>query len=219
MHFSRKSRPREFNTAGDRVQRIDDITTFLHLATNKCGLCRSTCATLSSDHASVIPTHDISWFRRSCRLSTSNTIRCVLHVSCHRDSELVAPRSDLFICERTRTVFLRERHLSSWCITEFGHDATSLSIRPVVSLQHRYATYGLMELGRWTPHMVMPVTPHGYAKFGYAGYAKHGYSICLCPIWLRHNSVSTESTTSYASCLMVRTWHTACIMAEHGTYR
>ena len=52
--------------------------------------------------------------------------------------------------------------------------------------------------------MVMPVTPHGYAKFGYAGYAKHGYSICLCPIWLRHNSVSTESTTSYASCLMVR---------------
>ena len=102
MHFSRKSRPREFNTAGDRVQRIDDITTFLHLATNKCGLCRSTCATLSSDHASVIPTHDISWFRRSCCLSTSNTIWCVLHVSCHRDSERVAPRSDLFICVRNR---------------------------------------------------------------------------------------------------------------------
>ena len=31
MHFSRKSRPREFNTAGDRVQRIDDITTFCTL--------------------------------------------------------------------------------------------------------------------------------------------------------------------------------------------
>ena len=107
MHFSRKSRPREFNTTGDRVQRIDNITTFLHLATNKCSLCRSTCATLSSDHASVIPTHDISRFWRSCRLSTWNTIRCVLHVSCHHDSERVAPWSDLFICERR----------SSWCVT------------------------------------------------------------------------------------------------------
>ena len=67
MHFSRKSRPREFNTTGDRIQRIDNITTFLHLAANKCSLCRSTCATLSFDHASVIPTDEISRFQRSCR--------------------------------------------------------------------------------------------------------------------------------------------------------
>ena len=40
MHFSRKSRPRQFNTTGDRIQRIDDINTFLHLAANKRGLCR-----------------------------------------------------------------------------------------------------------------------------------------------------------------------------------
>ena len=30
----------------------------------------------------------------------------------------------------------------------------------------------------------MTVTPHCYAKFGYAGYAKHGYSTWLCRIWL-----------------------------------
>ena len=120
MHFSRKSRPREFNTTGDRIQRIDNITTFLHLAANKCSLCRSTCVTLPFDHASVIPTDEISRFQRSCRFSTSNTIRCVLHVSCPHDSDGAAPPSDLFICERTRTASLRERHRSSWCITEFA---------------------------------------------------------------------------------------------------
>ena len=138
MHFSRKSRPREFNTTGDRIQRIDNITTFLHLAANKCSLCRSTCVTLSFDHASVIPTDEISRFQRSCRFSTSNTIRCVLHVSCHRDSELVAPRSDLFICERTQTVSLRERHLSTWCITEFGQTSVTTWSNHVWRNRHNY---------------------------------------------------------------------------------
>ena len=36
----------------------------------------------------------------------------------------------------------------------------------------------------WTPHKVLPVTPHGYAKFDYVSYAKHGYSTWLCRIWL-----------------------------------
>jgi len=110
MHFSRKYRLREFNAAGDRVQCIDDITTFLHLTANEFSLCRSARATLSFDHASVIPTDDISRFRRSRRLSTSDAIRCVLHVSCPRDSEGTAPRSDLFICERIQTASLREIH-------------------------------------------------------------------------------------------------------------
>jgi len=82
--------------------------------------------TLSFDHASVIPTDEISRFQRSYRFSTSNTIRCVLHVSCPRDSERPAPPADLFICERTRTMSLRERHRSSWCITEFGQTSVTM---------------------------------------------------------------------------------------------
>ena len=35
MHFSRKFRPREFNATSDRVQRIDNVTTFLYLAANE----------------------------------------------------------------------------------------------------------------------------------------------------------------------------------------
>jgi len=35
----------------------------------------------------------------------------------------------------------------------------------------------------------------------------------------RSYCVSTKSTTSYADCLRVKTWHAACIMAVHGMYR
>ena len=77
MHFSWKFRPWEFNATGDRIQRIDDVTTFLYLTANEFSLYRSARATSSSDHASVIPTDDISLFRRSRRLSTSDAIRRV----------------------------------------------------------------------------------------------------------------------------------------------
>jgi len=108
MHFSWKFRPWKFNATSDRVQRINDVTTFLHLTANEFSLCRSARATSTSDHASVIPTDDISPFRRIRRLSTSNAIRCVLHVSSPRDSEGTAPRTPPFICERMRTASLRE---------------------------------------------------------------------------------------------------------------
>jgi len=59
----------------------------------------------------------------------------------------------------------------TWVAESLRHP---VSICPVVSLQQRYATWGLME-GQtthacrwWMPHMVMPVTPHGHVKFGYA---------------------------------------------------
>jgi len=29
----------------------------------------------------------------------------------------------------------------------------------------------------WLRHMVTPVTPHGYVKFGYAAYVEFGYTI------------------------------------------
>ena len=100
-----------------------------------------------------------------------------------------------------------------------------VSIRVVVLLQHRYVTYGLMNLGppqtgmhvddgrhvwlRRLRHMVTlnlvtpvtpnTVTPHGYAKFGYAGYAKHGYSTWLYRIWLRYKRRCILAFSSFRS--------------------
>ena len=65
-----------------------------------------------------------------------------------------------------------------------------------------------------TPNSLTSVTPNTVTPHGYAGYATWS-----CQIRLRHNSVSTKSTTCCAGCPKVMTWHSACIRVVHGMCR